>query len=62
MSAVSDINDLINCLNEALEDAAKHDRGNAAAGTRLRKCLSLVTKQCKGLRTKVQEEKAARKS
>ena len=42
MSAVNDISELINCLNEALSDAEKHDRGNAAAGTRLRKCLFKV--------------------
>ena len=62
MSAVNDISELINCLNEALSDAEKHDRGNAAAGTRLRKCLSLVAKQCKVLRTNVQDEKIERKS
>jgi len=62
MSAVNDVNELINCLSETLDDAEKHDRGNAAAGTRLRKCLSLVAKQCKELRTKVQDEKIARKS
>ena len=54
------IQDMINELTEAIGDAEKHDSGNNAAGTRIRK----VMQTCKGLaqdvRVKVQGDKIAR--
>ena len=46
-------------LNVAVVDADKHSRGNAAAGTRLRKILMHVSNKCKELRNVIQEEKKA---
>ena len=45
MSVREMIQDMINELTEALEDAEKHDSGNGAAGTRVRK----VMQTCKSL-------------
>jgi len=54
------IQDMINELTDALGDAEKHDSGNGAAGTRIRK----VMQTCKGLaqdvRVKVQGDKNSR--
>ena len=54
------IQDMINELAESLDDAEKHDSGNNAAGTRVRK----VMQTCKGLaqdvRLKVQGDKNSR--
>lgn len=54
------IQDMINDLTDALGDAEKHDSGNNAAGTRIRK----VMQTCKGLaqdvRVKVQDDKNSR--
>ncbi|MCH2428261.1 MAG: hypothetical protein MK168_02875 [Candidatus Thalassarchaeum sp.] len=60
MSVREDIQNMINDLIEALDDAEKHDKGNGAAGTRVRKVMS----KCKGLahdvRKRVQSEKNSR--
>ncbi|MEE2629432.1 MAG: histone H1 [Candidatus Thermoplasmatota archaeon] len=60
MSVREDIQNMINELIEALDDAEKHDKGNGAAGTRVRKVMS----KCKGLaqevRMRVQSEKNSR--
>ncbi|MAB36361.1 MAG: histone H1 [Euryarchaeota archaeon] len=54
------VQDMINDLTDALEDAEKHDSGNSAAGTRIRK----IMQTCKGLaqdvRVKVQDDKNSR--
>jgi len=54
------IQDMINDLTDALGDAEKHDSGNNATGTRIRK----VMQTCKGLaqdvRVKVQDDKNSR--
>ena len=50
---------MIAMLNDALGDAAKHDRGTDAAGRRLRKALSDVAKECKTVRAKIQNERSA---
>ena len=44
MPVTGDIENMIAMLNDALGDAAKHDRGTDAAGRRLRKALSDVAK------------------
>jgi len=52
------VDNLINTLNTAKEDAVKFDtKGNKAAGTRIRKALMEVTTGCKELRKTVQEIK-----
>jgi len=60
MSVREMIQDMINELTDALSDAEKHDSGNNAAGTRIRK----VMQTCKGLaqdvRVKVQGDKSSR--
>lgn len=51
---------LIETLNTALEDAEKFsDKGNKAAGTRVRKALLEVSKSCKDIRQQVTDEKNA---
>jgi len=44
MSVESMVQGMIDALTDALGDAAKHDRGNSAAGTRVRKAMQ----SCKG--------------
>ena len=39
MSVESMVQGMIDALTEAMGDAAKHDKGNAAAGTRVRKAM-----------------------
>ena len=58
MAVTSDIENMIAMLNDALGDAAKHDRGTDAAGIRLRKALSDVAKECKIVRAKIQNERS----
>jgi hypothetical protein len=51
---------LATTINEALEDAIKFsDKGNKAAGTRVRKALLDVSKACKEIRQQVTNEKNA---
>lgn len=50
MSVENDIQNLIKTLNNALEDAAKVDKGQKAAATRLRKTLQGVRNTCGDLR------------
>lgn len=51
---------LVDTLTTALEDAEKFsDKGNKAAGTRVRKALLEVSKSCKDIRAQVSEEKNA---
>ena len=58
MAVTGDIENMIAMLNDALGDAAKHDRGTDAAGRRLRKALSDVAKECKTVRAKIQNERS----
>ena len=60
MSAINEVQSIIETLTEALDDAAKHDAGNNAAGTRLRKSLQGVATDCKVLRKTVQETRNTR--
>ena len=60
MSVSTSVNDLIETLTTALADAEKHESGNNAAGTRLRKQLQEVVTTCKTLRKQVQEERNTR--
>jgi hypothetical protein len=56
-----DVQAMIDTLNAALADAEKFDKGNSAAGTRVRKYAQEVAVGCKALRKKVSDTKAERK-
>lgn len=59
-SVKENVNDMITTLTEALEDAQKFsDKGNKAAGTRVRKALLEVANSCKSVRKQVSDEKNA---
>ena len=60
MSTTTIVQNLITTLTDALTDAEKHETGNNAAGTRLRKSLQEVANTCKTLRKTVQEERNSR--
>jgi hypothetical protein len=51
---------MITTLTDALTDANKHDKGNNAAGTRIRKAFQTVATEAKEGRKQVQEERNAR--
>ena len=61
MSVESMVQGMIDALTEAMGDAAKHDKGNAAAGTRVRKHCQDLAKLCKETRNDVTAVKNARK-
>ena len=56
------MNELIETLNGAVEDAGKFDSGNQSAGTRVRKALQSVINGSKELRKTVQEIKNSKKN
>lgn len=59
-SVKENVQNLVTTISEALEDAVKFsDKGNKAAGTRVRKALLDVSKACKEIRQQVTEEKNA---
>ena len=59
-SVKDNVQELVNTLTEALDDATKFsDKGNKAAGTRVRKALLDVSKACKDIRQQVTNEKNA---
>ena len=51
---------MIATLTAALNDADKHDKGNSAAGTRVRKALQSVKAAAQEVRVQVQNEKNSR--
>ena len=53
------VQSMIDTLSEALGNAEKHDKGNKAAGTRLRKALQTVAVGCKSGRKQVSAERNA---
>jgi molybdenum-dependent DNA-binding transcriptional regulator ModE len=55
MNTTIEVENLIATLTDALGDAEKHEGGNNAAGTRLRKALQEVVTGCKSIRKVVQE-------
>ena len=57
MSVEGMVQKMIDDLNAALVDAAKHDKGNSAAGTRVRKAMQSVKKEAQDIRLKVQADK-----
>jgi len=59
MSVEGMVQTMIDTLNNALGDAAKHDRGNSAAGTRVRKAMQSVKGEAQDVRVQVQADKNA---
>tara|TARA_B100001113_G_scaffold352484_1_gene354019 strand:+ start:659 stop:871 length:213 start_codon:yes stop_codon:yes gene_type:complete len=59
MSVEAMVQGMIDMMNEALVDAAKHDKGNSAAGTRVRKAMQAIKGSAQDVRVKVQADKNA---
>ena len=59
MSVADMVQGMIDTLNEALVDAGKHDRGNSAAGTRVRKAMQATKCAAQAVRVQVQADKNA---
>ncbi len=55
------VSELLSVLSNAVADAAKFDRGNDAAGRRLRKACMEVARACKSMRADIQEVRNNRK-
>lgn len=59
MSVEAMVQGMIDTLNDALGDAGKHDRGNSAAGTRVRKAMQAIKGAAQDVRKQVQADKNA---
>ena len=59
MSVEAMVQGMIDMMNDALVDAAKHDKGNGAAGTRVRKAMQAIKGSAQDVRVKVQADKNA---
>ncbi len=59
MSIEEMVHDVCHDLLSAMKDGAKFDKGNSAAGTRVRKAAMKAIKDLKAMRTAVQEKKNA---
>ena len=59
MSVEANVQKMIDDLNSALVDAVKHDKGNSAAGTRVRKAMQAAKATAQSVRTQVQADKNA---
>ena len=60
MSVESMVQGMIDALTDTLGDAAKHDRGNSAAGTRVRKAMQSCKGCAQDVRKQVQSDKNTR--
>ena len=60
MTVTGQVEEMIATLENGLNDAAKHDRGNAAAGRRLRKALQSIKVQAQACRVQIQQDKKTR--
>ncbi len=60
MSVESMVQGMIDALTDAMGDAAKHDRGNSAAGTRVRKAMQTCKGCAQDVRKQVQSDKNTR--
>ncbi len=60
MSVKDMVQNMINELTDALGDAEKHDGGNSAAGTRVRKIMQAAKGAAQDVRVKVQGDKNTR--
>ena len=59
MSVEAMVQGMIDTLNDALGGAGKHDRGNSAAGTRVRKAMQAIKGAAQDVRKQVQADKNA---
>ena len=59
MSVEAMVQTMIDDLTAALVDAAKHDKGNATAGTRVRKAMQAAKAAAQEVRIQVQADKNA---
>jgi len=59
MSVKAMVQKMIDDLTAALGDAAKHDKGNSAAGTRVRKAMQEAKATAQAIRIQVQTDKNA---
>lgn len=57
MSTEGLVTEMIELLNAALVDAAKHDKGNSSAGTRVRKAMQAIKGHAQIIRVKVSDDK-----
>jgi hypothetical protein len=57
MSVEANVQKMIDDLTAALADAVKHDKGNSAAGTRVRKAMQAIKADSQGIRVQVQNDK-----
>ena len=57
MSVEAMVQAMIDELTTALGDAAKHDKGNSAAGTRVRKAMQTCKSAAQDVRIQVQNDK-----
>ena len=57
MSVEAMVQAMIDDLTAALVDAAKHDKGNSAAGTRVRKAMQESKAAAQAVRVQVQNDK-----
>ena len=57
MSVEAMVQGMIDDLNAALADAVKHDKGNSAAGTRVRKAMQASKASAQDVRATVQSDK-----
>ena len=53
------MHDMIEMLTDAMGDAVKHDKGNNAAGTRVRKAMQEAKAAAQAVRVQVQADKSA---
>ena len=59
MSVEAMVQAMIDDLTAVLGDAAKHDKGNSAAGTRVRKAMQESKAAAQAVRVQVQNDKNA---
>ena len=59
MSVEAMVQTMIDDLTATLADAVKHDKGNAAAGTRVRKAMQGAKSAAQAVRSQVQNDKNA---
>jgi len=57
MSVEAMVQNMIDELTSTLVDAAKHDKGNSAAGTRVRKAMQDCKASAQAVRVQVQSDK-----
>jgi|LauGreDrversion4_2_1035121.scaffolds.fasta_scaffold06867_12 hypothetical protein len=61
MTTREQLQEIVDLLTPALDDAAKFDRGMESPGTRVRVAASQASKLLKALRSSIQETRKSRK-